>query len=63
MSDPRIAVYPGSFDPVTNGHLDVIGRAAAVFDRVVVGRARQSAQAAAQIAEQRVAIIRARPRG
>jgi pantetheine-phosphate adenylyltransferase len=33
----RIAVYPGSFDPITNGHLDVIGRAAAVFDRVVVG--------------------------
>jgi pantetheine-phosphate adenylyltransferase len=31
-----IAVYPGSFDPITNGHLDVIGRATAVFDRVVV---------------------------
>jgi pantetheine-phosphate adenylyltransferase len=32
-----VAVYPGSFDPVTNGHLDILGRAAAVFDRVVVG--------------------------
>ncbi|MGD0861955.1 MAG: pantetheine-phosphate adenylyltransferase [Candidatus Limnocylindrales bacterium] len=31
----RIAVYPGSFDPMTNGHLDVVARAAAVFDRVV----------------------------
>ena len=31
----RIAVYPGSFDPLTNGHLDVVNRAAAVFDRVV----------------------------
>ncbi len=31
----RIAVYPGSFDPLTNGHLDVVARAAAVFDRVV----------------------------
>ena len=31
----RIAVYPGSFDPMTNGHLDVVSRAAAVFDRVV----------------------------
>jgi pantetheine-phosphate adenylyltransferase len=30
------AVYPGSFDPITNGHLDVIGRAATVFERVVV---------------------------
>jgi pantetheine-phosphate adenylyltransferase len=30
------AVYPGSFDPITNGHLDVIGRATVVFDRVIV---------------------------
>jgi pantetheine-phosphate adenylyltransferase len=33
----RIAVYPGSFDPITYGHLDVVSRAAAVFDRVVFG--------------------------
>ncbi len=32
----RLAVYPGSFDPITNGHLDVVGRAAAVFDRVIL---------------------------
>ena len=32
-----VAVYPGSFDPITNGHVDVIRRAVAVFDRVVVG--------------------------
>ncbi len=32
----RRAVYPGSFDPITNGHLDVLRRAVAVFDRVVV---------------------------
>jgi pantetheine-phosphate adenylyltransferase len=31
-----VAVYPGSFDPVTHGHIDVVGRAAAVFDRVVI---------------------------
>ncbi|MGB2874676.1 MAG: pantetheine-phosphate adenylyltransferase [Gaiellaceae bacterium] len=31
------AIYPGSYDPVTNGHVDVIQRAAAIFDRVVVG--------------------------
>jgi pantetheine-phosphate adenylyltransferase len=39
MSDenPRVAVCPGSYDPVTNGHLDVIGRASKVFDKVVVG--------------------------
>lgn len=32
----RTAVYPGSFDPITNGHLDVIQRAAKLFDRVIV---------------------------
>ena len=39
MSDenPRVAVCPGSYDPVTNGHLDVITRASRVFDKVVVG--------------------------
>jgi pantetheine-phosphate adenylyltransferase len=37
MSNGRIAVCPGTYDPVTNGHLDIIGRAARVFDRVVVG--------------------------
>jgi pantetheine-phosphate adenylyltransferase len=31
------AICPGSYDPVTNGHLDVITRAASIFDRVVVG--------------------------
>jgi pantetheine-phosphate adenylyltransferase len=34
--DPRIAVCPGSYDPITNGHLDVISRAAALFEEVVV---------------------------
>jgi pantetheine-phosphate adenylyltransferase len=34
--DNRIAICPGSYDPVTNGHLDVIGRASAMFDQVVV---------------------------
>jgi pantetheine-phosphate adenylyltransferase len=37
-ADPtRAAICPGSYDPVTNGHLDVIGRTSKVFDRVVVG--------------------------
>lgn len=33
----KIAVYPGSFDPVTNGHLDIISRSALLFDKVIVG--------------------------
>jgi pantetheine-phosphate adenylyltransferase len=39
MSDEqsRVAICPGSYDPVTNGHLDVIGRTAKVFEKVVVG--------------------------
>ena len=37
MSDGRTVVCPGSYDPVTNGHLDIISRAASVFDRVIVG--------------------------
>jgi pantetheine-phosphate adenylyltransferase len=37
LSDGRVAICPGTYDPVTNGHMDIIGRAARVFDRVVVG--------------------------
>jgi pantetheine-phosphate adenylyltransferase len=37
MSDGRTVICPGSYDPVTNGHLDIISRAAGVFDRVIVG--------------------------
>ncbi len=33
----RVAVYPGSFDPITNGHLDIIRRASKLYDRVIVG--------------------------
>lgn len=33
----KIAVYPGSFDPMTNGHLDILKRAASLFDHVIVG--------------------------
>ena len=33
---PRIAVYPGTFDPITLGHLDVLRRASRLFDRVIV---------------------------
>ena len=36
-TDARIVICPGSYDPVTNGHLDIIGRASRVFDRVIVG--------------------------
>ena len=35
MSSPKIAVYPGTFDPITNGHLDIIKRASPLFDKVI----------------------------
>jgi pantetheine-phosphate adenylyltransferase len=34
---PVVAIYPGTFDPVTNGHLDLISRGAAIFDKLIVG--------------------------
>ena len=37
VTTTRIAIYPGSFDPLTNGHLDVIRRAARLFDELIVG--------------------------
>ena len=40
-SSPVTAICPGSYDPVTNGHLDIITRAAQIFDRVVVGVVRE----------------------
>lgn len=33
----KVAVYPGSFDPITNGHLDIIKRASKIFDHVIIG--------------------------
>jgi pantetheine-phosphate adenylyltransferase len=39
---PRIAIYPGTFDPITKGHIDIIGRASDLFDEVIVALARNS---------------------
>jgi pantetheine-phosphate adenylyltransferase len=35
-TEPKIAIYPGSFDPVTNGHIDLVKRATTLFDKVIV---------------------------
>lgn len=55
----RRAVYPGSFDPVTNGHLDIIERAASLFDEVLVGVARNEAKSALFAVEERVRLLEA----
>lgn len=54
-----IAVYPGSFDPVTYGHLDVIGRAAGIFERVVVGVLANPRKAPLLGIDERVSVLRA----
>ena len=55
----RTAVYPGSFDPVTNGHLDVLERALGVFDRVVVAVLRNPRKEPFLSEDERVAVVRA----
>lgn len=52
------AIYPGSFDPLTNGHLDVITRASKMFDKVIVGVLKNSAKNAAFSTEERVDFIK-----
>lgn len=54
----KIAVYPGSFDPITFGHLDVVERAAAVFDRVILGVLVNPHKAAMLPTEVRLSVIR-----
>ena len=53
----RRAIYPGSFDPITNGHLDVLQRAVGLFDELVVAVARDNAKQSLFTVEERVALI------
>jgi len=53
-----VALYPGSFDPVTNGHLDIVRRALAVFDRVVVAVLENPRKQALLDAPTRVQVLR-----
>ncbi|MGH3184629.1 MAG: pantetheine-phosphate adenylyltransferase, partial [Streptosporangiaceae bacterium] len=55
----RVGLYPGTFDPVTNGHLDVIGRAARLLDRLVVGVAVNTGKAPLFSLEERVELVQA----
>ena len=52
-----IAVYPGSFDPATYGHLDIIKRASVSFDKVIVGVLHNSAKSPLFSVEERVNIL------
>ena len=54
----RIAIYPGTFDPITNGHIDIIKRALKLFDKVIITVARNSAKDPLFSEEERLAMIR-----
>lgn len=53
----RIAVYPGSFDPITNGHLDIIKRASRLYDKLIIGVLNNSSKKPLFSAEERKAMI------
>ena len=54
----RIAVYPGSFDPLTNGHVDIIRRGARMFDRIIVAILLNAEKAPLFSPDERIALIR-----
>ena len=53
-----VAMYPGSFDPVTRGHLDIIKRSSRMFDKVIVAVLINSAKSPLFTVEERVAMLR-----
>jgi pantetheine-phosphate adenylyltransferase len=55
---PDIAVYPGSFDPITNGHVDLIQRALKIFDRIIVAVATNAFKKSLFTIEERMEMIR-----
>jgi pantetheine-phosphate adenylyltransferase len=58
MTEPRVGIYPGTFDPITNGHSDIIRRAAKLVDRLVIGVARNDGKGPLFATDERVEIVR-----
>jgi len=58
MTQQRIGIYPGTFDPITNGHTDIIRRAIRIVDRLVVGVARNDGKGPLFATDERVEIVR-----
>lgn len=56
MKNPHCVIYPGTFDPITNGHIDLISRASRIFDRVVVAVADNKNKTPLFNLEERVAL-------
>src|SRR5258708_3142735 len=57
-SRARVAVYPGTFDPITNGHIDLVSRAAPLFDRIVGGRAESVSKGTSFSLDDRISLAR-----
>ena len=58
MTQQRIGIYPGTFDPITNGHADIIRRAIRIVDRLVIGVARNDGKGPLFATDERVEIVR-----
>ena len=58
MASEKIGIYPGTFDPITNGHADIIGRAARLLDKLVVGVAINPGKGPIFTIDERVELVR-----
>ncbi len=58
MAKMRVGVYPGTFDPITNGHTDIILRATRIVDKLIIGVARNAGKGPIFSTDDRVAIVR-----
>ena len=56
--EPKVAIYPGTFDPITNGHIDVIERAATIFDKVIMAVAVNPSKTPLFTVQERMDMIR-----
>ncbi|NIA22244.1 MAG: pantetheine-phosphate adenylyltransferase [Anaerolineaceae bacterium] len=63
MAEKRIGVYPGTFDPPTLGHLDIIGRGLTIFDELIVAVAANPEKASLLAADERLALLSEITRG
>lgn len=59
MTEKRRAIYPGTFDPITNGHMDIIKRACHMFDEIIVAVANSEAKKPMFTLEQRIDMVKA----
>lgn len=59
MTAKRVGVYPGTFDPITSGHIDIIQRASKLVDRLIVGVARNAGKGPLLSLDERVALVEA----